>query len=192
MASSKGSKKFTRISKVLLAVAIGIVALLFLGEFFSAIPAFSRIAASIVGLISGNDISNNRAKLYEFAIRLFVENPLFGVGWGQYRVKTVGNVTLIETIETHNIYLQMLCEMGIIGFSCMIVPMINSLRLALKNVKESISEKEPIIWKSLLLFSLGYQVFFCVYGLTGNPLYDHNCLLMYLMAIMIGIVYQRR
>ena len=189
--STKGKEKFTRFGYVLIGIAGILVLLICFSEFITFIPGVSRLYTSILGLIQGEDISNNRSTLYAFAIHLFKENPLFGVGWGQYRFLTVGNVTLIRTIEVHNIYLQMLCEMGIIGMICMIVPMFVSLRLAVKSLRHAIVRKD-MEWYSLLVFSLGYQIFFLVYGITGNPLYDHNCMLLYMFSIMICVAFSKK
>lgn len=189
--STRGKEKLNRFGYVLVAVAIAAVVLIFLGEFLTFIPGISRISSSIVGLINGEDISNNRSTFYAFAIALFKENPILGVGWGQYRLLTVGNVTLIRTIEVHNIYLQMLCEMGIVGFTCMVIPMLLSLRLAFKGLRVAVNIYD-MEWYSLLVFSVGYQIFFLLYGMTGNPLYDHNCMLMYMFSIMICVAYSRK
>lgn len=189
--STRGKEKFTRFGYVLTGIAVFLILILCAGEFFAFIPGVSRINETIMGLIQGEDISNNRAELYAFAMQLFKENPLFGVGWGQYRRLTVGNVTLIRTIEAHNIYLQMLCEMGIIGTICMIIPMFSSLRLAAKCLKEAVVYHD-MEWYPLLSFGLGYQTFFLVYGITGNPLYDHNCVLLYMVSIMICVVFSKK
>lgn len=189
--STKGKEKLNRFGYVLMAVAIAAVILIFLGEFLTFIPGISRISSSLVGMINGEDISSNRSTFYAFAIALFKANPIFGVGWGQYRLLTVGNVTLIRTIEVHNIYLQMLCEMGIVGFICMVVPMLVSLRLAFKDLRAAVNVYD-MEWYPLLVFSVGYQVFFLLYGMTGNPLYDHNCMLMYMFSIMICVSYSRK
>lgn len=185
------SQSITRFMKVVLIIAVLLTGLMVLGEALSLIPAVSRLYASMVGILNGDDITNNRMPLYNFAIQLFKENPWFGAGWGQYRVMTVGNVTHIRTIDTHNIYLQMLSEIGIIGLALLVIPMISSLRLTLRNLSYCSNGVVEEKWRFLLLFSLGYQVFFLVYGISGNPLYDHNCLIMYFFAILIAVSCKR-
>lgn len=187
------NKKLKKINYLIIAL-LTLVALFFaLKDFLVAIPAFARIVETIDGLINGVDVTNNRNILYKFGWQLFFQNPWFGVGWGNYRNNTVGNVTQIYTIDTHNIYLQMLCEMGVVGFLFMIIPMIaffvstcHSTKRAYKNKYQHIRE-----WNSLLFFSLGYQTFFLLYGMTGNPLYDYNFLLLYFFSCSICIAYKR-
>ena len=46
-------------------------------------------------------------------------------------------------------------------------------------------------WKTPLLFSLGYQTVFMLYGITGNPLYDQNCVIMYFLSCSICMAFIR-
>ena len=182
--------KLGRLAKLSVGLIVLVFLLVIFNEVLGAIPVFGRLYESFYGIIAGEDITNNRSILYGFGLQLFKENPLFGVGWLQYRQLAVGNITLVTTINTHNIYLQMLCETGIIGFLCLMVFMISELRRAFTNIeKVKMQDNLRPEWKTALMFSLGYQIFFMIYGISGNPLYDQNYFLMYLLALCIGHVF---
>src|SRR5699024_11362609 len=81
---------------------------------------------------------------------------------------------------------ELLTELGIIGFILFIIPVLYALIktiILLLNSKEYFSFDTR--WKVALQFSLYVQVFFLLYGITGNLLTDHVFLLMYVFAITI-------
>lgn len=178
--------KMGRIAKIALPVTALVVILIIFNEMLCSIPVLGRLYQSIYGILSGEDITNNRFMLYRFGLELFKEHPFFGVGWLQYRQLSVGNITFLTTINMHNIYLQMLAEMGVVGFICMALFMISSIRNAIQNIILVKELNKNDKWYPLLLFSFGYQVFFLLYGISGNPLYDQNFFLMYLFTVCIG------
>lgn len=187
----KGSNKIRRYCRVFLAVCFIAVCLLAFRDAFSSIPIIKRIMESISAFALGEDITSGRTRLYLWALELFRENPLFGIGWGKYRTTVVGNVTLVTSLETHNIYLQLLAETGIVGFvSFMIMFLIfwNKSRIAYCNCEQRENDNVHR-WKRLLYFSHAYQTYFLLYGLTGNPLFDPHFQIMYIFSCMIITAY---
>ena len=75
-------------------------------------------------------------------------------------------------MNAHNVYLQLLCETGILGFlifmSGAIELFVRTLKLLKKNIRDSFS----IGSKGTIFFVLTMQIFFWLYSLTGNCLYD--------------------
>src|SRR5699024_4499556 len=69
---------------------------------------FARFYDTIHAFSLGKDITSNRIPLLEHAWDIFLQNPVFGIGWGNFRETVVGNVTDHTEMETHNIYLQLL------------------------------------------------------------------------------------
>lgn len=153
--------------------------------------AVTTIMDNVEDLQGGKDITSSRLKLYAWALKLFAENPVLGIGWGDYRTTVVGNATVIEKLDTHNIYLQLLAENGIVGFLCFAVPMllfwVTTLRLFYYCVHKKI--EVPETWRKLLFFSFAYQTFFGLLGLTENPLYDVRTVLPYLLSCGIVVAY---
>lgn len=183
-------KVYLRIYLVLLTI---VLLYFMLGGLFSMVPAISRMTQTVDGLLLGMDVSSNRTLYYGYAWELFKDNLWFGVGWGNYRNLTLGHVTWVNTVEVHNIYLQMLTEMGIIGFCGMVIPMVVVWVKTKSFYRELLSVKAVgnVTWRALMFYSLGYQTFFLLQGLTENPLYDINFSLMYLVCCSIPAAYSR-
>lgn len=190
---SDSSKRILVINALLIAGAVGIPLLLVFSEVLSAIPALGRVSATIIGLINGEDITNGRSGLYAFAYSQFLAHPVFGIGWGQFRENVVGTVTLMTELDTHNIYLQLLCETGMIGFLSVIIPMILFLLNAVKNLKSTMANRLLTdMERQLAVFSLCYQLFFMLYGISGNPIYDYNYVLMYFISCAMTALITRK
>jgi len=121
----------------------------------------------------------NRQGLYENAIDHYRQHKLFGIGWWQYvEGQKVGG----ENVATHNIYLQLLCETGIIGVTTFLIPFILQYAKTIKFLRYV----RNVELKEYLRISLYIQTFFFTYGLTGNPLYDNNYLFAYFLGVAIS------
>jgi len=67
-----------------------------------------------------------RLLLWEYAIDLFKENPVFGLGFGGYALSSSGvtlenNETLRQGFDAHNFYMRTLSEQGLVGISVFIL-----------------------------------------------------------------------
>lgn len=164
---------------------VGIIVFFFaFKDFLVRIPFVSSIVQTIDGLMLGTDVTSSRSDLSSWAWSLFKDNPVFGIGWGDYRSTIIGTITHATELDTHNIYLQLLCETGIVGFVCFVVPFVLFWTKA-KNAycKCAVAEDElSKTWKPPLCFSFVFQTLFLIYGLTGNPLYDPNWMILYMFA----------
>lgn len=150
---------------------------------------FNRIFDTIHAFSQGEDISSDRINLWEYAWETFLEYPIFGIGWGNFRESIVGTVTVYTEMETHNIYLQLLSETGIVGTIMILSPFIITYIYTLKATRIINRNKNsyPFKWKFAVTYSLFIQTFFLWYGLTGNPLYDYSYLIMYFLSF--GLIY---
>lgn len=151
--------------------------------------AIGRIIETLVNVSEQKDISNSRNDIHNVAWKLWRESTYtrwFGIGWTEFKQ----NFTLFQnTSQVHNIYLQLLCETGIIGLitfmSTQLICLLSSLHLFIRLFSEDSSRR------NLIGFSVTGQLIFGIYGFTGNPLYDSTCYLMYFMMITILIVVRR-
>jgi len=149
-----------------------------------------EIEYTIKGVIEGEDVSSGRLTLYGHSWDLFNDNIMFGIGWREFIENSIGLIYPITSnrgSHPHNIYLQMLTEMGITGFVFFIVPILylyyKTYRLLrLLSVKNGMDK-----WKNGIKFSFFSQTFFLLYGLTGNLLTDYNFLLTYFFACSISL-----
>lgn len=123
-----------------------------------------------------DDLLNGRGDIYSNIYVNIASSPIFGRG-------TASAFSLLG-IGGHNIYLTVLMENGIIGLLSFLAAILyclyRTIAVAMRFGKSNCLERIPF-----LLFSLFVQVFFLVYGLSGNPLYDNYILYFYLLAVFI-------
>jgi O-antigen ligase len=187
----KGRAFFIKIRNTIFILVFLLLLFLVFRKQLMTIPLFSRIIQSIADFLEGTDISSGRLPLYRHAWGLFKENPWFGIGWGNFRETTIGAVTLKTKMETHNIYLQLLAETGIVGFSFIVTPMLIMFYTTIRRIRQCVRYEKIGSWIALMYYSLAYQVFFLLYGVTGNGVYDPNFLMMYLFSAAITMSYMR-
>lgn len=149
---------------------------------------YNQINITIEGLIAGEDITSGRSLLYDYAFKLFNDTPIFGIGWREFRELSGGILSSNRGSHPHNIYLQLLTELGIVGFILFMIPItyifIKTIKLLMN--AESLFNFD-MRWKTALQFSLYIQTFFLLYGITGNLLTDHMYMLMWGFAASITL-----
>ena len=122
---SRRKRQILLISGSVLAALCITLVILFLPQ-LAKVPVLARYVETVEQLLHGGDITSGRGALMSVALAGFRSSPIFGVGWGQYvslsaqigMCDTDGN--LIE--DCHNIYLQFLCEMGVVGAVLILIP----------------------------------------------------------------------
>ena len=145
--------------------------------------------------IASNNMLMGRMKYWKLAVLLFIQNPIFGIGWGKYHVISATSPITYSTLNhAHNVYLQLLAETGIIGFSLYMIWFIGILFTTIKLYKKiRITTKEiSSKIKFHLSYSLGFQVFFLLYCVTGNPLYDEEMFVPYFLACAFTLYYNKK
>lgn len=166
-------------------VLLGVVAVGVLATFVPGVhDTFERFLELAV-----DDTGNGRSDLYDCAWNMFYENPIFGGGWGSYG-KYVASTPLgamykeigFSSMSAHNVYLQLLAETGIVGLTLFVAPAAATLVFA---VRHSPRGNRTAFGDSFCLWAcVGLQVFFLIYCLSGNPLYDVQCYVPYFVSIV--------
>ncbi len=139
-----------------------------------------------------NKLSSNRIRdLFMPAIVLFLKNPLFGIGWGAYKYKYLmySEGFYLTKNNAHCIYLQLLAETGIVGFliiTCIILKTLKNTYEILANIRDGRYKVDEYV-KASMIYSFVVQIFFILYGFTGNPLYDYTVFLPYMISL--GLCY---
>ena len=155
----KGIPKFWKYFIAFLAVA-GIYLLLYT-------PMGTGILEKNTVLSSAGDVTNGRSILYAKMISVFLENPVLGIG-------PLATMEYSGEYLGHNIYLQYLCESGLIGFICLIWLMAGNLVKTIKCIN-----RIQIGQNTELYFLLLVQLFVVIYGFMGNPFYNIIFLIPY-------------
>ncbi len=189
---SRGSEKLKRLWRIFLIVAGIIVFYVLFRDVLAQIPGLGRIVSFVDGVIAGEDVSHGRTRLYLWALEQFRDHPIFGIGWGRYRSTVVGVATYSKELDAHNVYLQLLCETGIVGFVFFCGAFIISWVMAKNSYCQCVKSKNRINakWKAVLFFSFCYQTYFLFYCLTGNPLYDQFYQILYMFSCSMVIGYR--
>lgn len=161
--------KQSRIVKIIGIVIIGVVLFIIVGQF---IPEMQNVINRFIEAERSGDILNNRSDLYEYAIQLFLSNPIFGCGWGSYKYLRDANFN--DYNHAHNVFLQLLAETGIVGFVIFVVlfavMLINCAKVYIAICKNDL--KVTLLEKRICCFAAYIQCFFILYCFSGNPLYD--------------------
>ena len=173
---SNDKDKVNRLIKLL---GIVLVAPILFVIMVNQIPALSNTFNRFSETADSGDFLMSRGLFYAEAISQFKSHLLLGCGWKQM-------VNLLAH-DVHNIYIQLLAETGLVGFSFYIILFVSGLLMAVRLVKMAASStSESIVDKKIIYFA-AYYMFFCIlYGFTGNPLYDEQP--FYLLMISYGIL----
>ena len=117
----------------------------------------------------------NRYKMWEIAWNMFLKKPLLGNGWSSFRFALFDSYLgdKYGYMNAHNVYIQLLAEVGIIGFIIYMSVLIYLMWIAFKllRIYNKINYYDPEI-SIPLYFSATFLVFYTLYSFTGNCFYD--------------------
>jgi O-antigen ligase len=185
-------RRSDKISKILFAFLVFSIALYISSFYF---PQFNEFVERVLA-IGRDESSLTRLSMWTLAIDNFASSPFWGIGWGGFRYQF--NQLLFNPsykseryafLNAHNVYIQLLAETGIIGFTLFILNAFSILKntIAYKKTKLTLSITE----KTVLNYSLLIQIFFYLYALTGNCLYDMTFgFFTVAVGMSVGIFYQ--
>ena len=152
------------------------------GGYFIASAFYPALGTVFQRFTEAADLTTGRDKLYQIALELFDKAPFYGVGFGQYRAYSLNYYS--KEYGAHNIYLQLMAELGIPGVSFFVILLLCTLVFTVW-LACRIREQKDTEQQFAMLFSIGCQVYFITYGLTGNPIYDPQCYLPYFVSIAV-------
>lgn len=178
-------------SKKVIAVTIGIAMMSLVILFADYIPGVNVLLGRFSDVVEDESL-NGRSYLWERAIQMFEEKPVFGYGYGSYN--TFASYYGVRTsrsgkwsMHAHNTYLQVLGEMGLTGAilfgSVLFIGLVILLRL--HRLREQMSDGD----KGLLIFT--ECMFFCyvIDSITSNTIYITNLqsLFIFVLALVIHL-----
>ena len=152
------------------------------------IPQVHNVISRFFDMSEDTNIES-RHVFWELALLYFSENWLFGVGWFGFR----NNIAPLAhyTGHCHNVYIQLLCETGVVGFSIFIIWFVGSLIISILMAYKYFLKTRNEMIKGSLMFCLAYQLYFLMYCYSGNPLYDVYQYPLYFMACVIPMYYYK-
>lgn len=181
--SSKNYAK--KIIIILSTVIILFICVISLSKYF---PEIMNVFNRMSNLIDEDDILNGRGTLAVMALNMWEQHLIFGNGWWSfshnYRIFGQFGTTRTMHMDAHNVFIQLLCEVGLVGFAIIIFIL---LKLFIKSYKIFSQLEDTSLDKKISSkFCFGYFMFFLMYCFTGNPLYDPQCYVV--LFIVIGII----
>lgn len=155
------------------------------GTSYSILRVQDSIPSFKGGQVSIDRGSNIVGRLYFwlFAVDLFQKYPLTGSGFYSYEHLSA-SASLFPAQHAHNSYLNLLGEMGLLGFSAFAFFIQQQFKLLKKAYQVQVSEGPIPLFRSIATASL---LFFLFTALFANPFYDPHQLMI--RMILMGVLY---
>src|SRR5690554_634582 len=176
-------QKVNTAMKILFLTIIIAGVLTIMGPYLNPLTGVGRVYDSFAKILMGskiddvNDITSGRLDLFQEAWLVFKQNIWNGIGWGYYGFSE----EVVSEYTVHNVYLNILAELGIPGLIFYLIPLLWLIKQNIKLLKIYKNTSQL----NLLKFTLYCQIFYLLYNFTGNPLYNFNYLFLYLYSIFI-------
>ena len=179
-----------RAFKIIILVFLGIAGL-YLSSYF--IPPVAELLQRFS--TAGEDSETlARFKMWNLALKNFLQHPIFGIGWGGFKYEYAAHLyqswqsESFMHLNAHNVYIQLLCETGIVGLALYLFAVIKSLKITAGAL---VGDKILEPWKRIVLYmSVTFQIFVLLYNFTGNTLYDYT-VYFYAFAVASGLAVAR-
>ena len=157
------------VAKYLL-LAIGLGVLVLLAYFF--VPQVQAVLQRFTNMGEDENILIRYA-LWEEAMNAFAWEPLMGIGWFGFSDR-IAPLVGGRSGHAHNVYIQLLCETGIIGTLVLCGWMLYALLKTMRLLRIISRDKAryPQYIRMWVFVSAAFQLYFAMYCLTENPLYD--------------------
>lgn len=138
----------------------------------------------IVSIFDTEETSNQgRIWIWKESVKSIIKNPLLGVGIGNFPTVLKQDVALAKAgSSAHNLFLQIMAEMGIIAFAVFLVIVYEIYK------KAAILSKQPdVLIKFFGLFSILYIGWILAYTMTDPAIFDERVFLG--LMILIGTIF---
>ena len=136
---------------------------------------------------SGDDMLNGRQFFWDYCFLMFSRKPLIGYGFDSFNTAFADEIHYVYKgrvwdMYAHNIYYELLGEVGILGILLFICLLGCGLYMTIRLMKNGqITDTQ----KKLMFCALGFQLMFIIYGFTGNCLYENEQLMLYFIGMLI-------
>lgn len=172
-------KIIIRTIKICLALVFVLAIICVVGEKFQ-LETYIRLQDSVIRYISGQSITNGRDVIQERAWNLFYQSPVFGIGWMNFQV--IGSGINGIGSNAHNMYIQLLCELGVIGFlifiSAFVGELLSDIIFLRKNLFK-LNENEM----NVMCHSISYQIYYLISSFLHATSYDAVYIILYFVFL---------
>ncbi len=155
--------------KWLIAIVLVVILVLMLSKWITPTFFIRRLGALETGDRAA--MVYERLFLYHLAYRLWLQNPIFGNGWDTYHLYS----GVAGFRHPHNIFLEMLAELGIVGLLMMIYLIVSPFLSMVRSF--IISDGLWIIYMSLFVHSL-------IIAQTGGDITDNRLLFAFMGCLI--------
>ena len=151
------------------------------------IPALGVVVSRFSDGMEGSDITNGRAMQVALAMEYFNKNKLLGIGWDGFLHSYVNPSGV--ALNVHCVYAQLLCETGVIGFTTFVLFFIYEIVKAIRLLSYYADRQENNEEYRNVYVAVFVELFFLLYCITGNPLYDIQLFFPYMFSCAIVEAY---
>lgn len=166
--------------RIIKIIGVVLVLLIIFEVLYTTMPFAFSFLNRFTETAGAGDVSLGRFARWEEAIEIFKNNKLIGIGWDRFKYNYSSAHGMY--INVHNVYLQLLCETGIVGsfiyFAMFLLFLIHSLR-----AYRCAQINNDYNAQYICLTAICFTVFFLLYCMTGNPLYDVEFLFPLMMCV---------
>ncbi|CUP97533.1 O-antigen ligase family protein [Clostridium baratii] len=157
-----------------------IIIISFIGYVF--ISKYIPSALNIFNRFNQSDMTTGRSNIYKIVLSKFFDTNII-LGAGLFSSRSILKVNIGVISDVHNIYIQLLVEMGIYGLISFLITIII---IYSKFIKVKINKYN----NKLLDYALYFITLFILYGLTGNDLFDltMSSIYFFMIAIVFSII----
>lgn len=179
---NSGKGTFGTVFKVVSFLICALVALYIASQFVPEI-------AGVVSRLQDAELDEGRSSYYGVCLDMFASSPIFGEGWGSFTTALFqSGVSDLARLyrqgilnqNAHCVYLQVLAEEGLCGFLLFMGFVLTALVYSIRSALASSGDRSH----GIFALSTGIQIFFLLYCVTGNPLYE---LIEYSVYLLVGV-----
>ena len=181
------------ISKLSLPIIFFIVALIISQPIFNSkqfrllenqIAQENILAGRLISIFNSEETSNQgRIQIWKESIKSIIKNPFLGVGIGNFPTVLKQDISMAKAgSSAHNLFLQILAEMGIFAFAIFLIIIYEIYKKA-----QTLSNDQNILVKFFGLLSILYIGWILTYTMTDPAIFDERVFLA--LMILIGTIF---
>ncbi|MDI6711717.1 MAG: O-antigen ligase family protein [Anaerosomatales bacterium] len=151
-------------------------------------PVRELIGRIVLLFLPAQVATSGRSILWSLALDIFESNRLTGIGFANFvpYSDAISGAPWFGLYHVHNIYLQLLAETGVMGFGIMLGFLGSALVSTWRSYRAALRWRDNDA-RYILVSSIALQVWFIVYGFSGNGLYGWQEMYLYLSAVAMAL-----